>query len=308
MDEGMARTAAALGLACDGECFYGIFQGYHISGKYTRSFASVGVSVSLTAEQRESVRVLAMGIAMRYPGTHRISASRRGVSATFPVAWDTPSKMISFISEVISSVSTFTNGEACPFCGGALEEGTCLVEAENRRFTAHEKCFDEYADGALRVQAENQPTGSDTVRGVTGALTGAVLGGLAWIVLSLFGLFSLAAAFFIPFLSAKFWDIFVGKGHIGKIVTMWILTAIVLAGAIVGAYCFAVALSLSVSGISGNAFAFFLFAMRTDASFNLNVWLNIGLSYAVLFASDLFMTFRIIGKYNMQKNNLRKFK
>ena len=115
MDEGMAKTAAELGLTCDGDIFYGVYNGYHISGKYTRSFASVGVSVSLTAEQRESVRVLAMGIAMRYPGTHRISASRRGVSATFPVGWDAPYKMISYISEVIAAISTFTNGEACPF-------------------------------------------------------------------------------------------------------------------------------------------------------------------------------------------------
>ncbi len=308
MNEEMARVAEGQGFKCDGDCFYGTLNGYQVSGKYAKTSASVGVSVALTPEQTESVRRLAMGIAMRYPGSHRVSTSSRGVSATFPVGNGTPLRMIVFITEVIASFSTFTNGAACPICGGAMEDDTCLVEAEGRRFIAHETCFDKYADGVLRVQADNEPTGSDTIRGVAGALTGAVLGGLAWILLSLIGLFSLAAAFFIPVFSAFFWDKFGGKGHIGKIVTMWIAAAAVLAVSIIGAYCFAVYLALSNAGISGNVFNFFIYMMRSDAEFNLNVWLNIALSYLILIAAGLFMTFRIIRKKKMQENNLKKFK
>lgn len=136
-----------------------------------------------------------------------------------------------FITNKLSELGF--DGSKCPKCGKELvnkKELNYLNPLINTNFSMHvcEDCYNHILEEENKKEEEYKKSPNNYLKGTLGAFIGALLGGMAWIIVGLFGYVATIIAFLISFLGSYGYDLMKGKKNKIKLLIVSIVSIFVI--------------------------------------------------------------------------------
>ena len=140
-------------------------------------------------------------------------------------------KSLDFITNKLSELGF--DGSKCPKCGKELvnkKELNYLNPLINTNFSMHvcEDCYNHILEEENKKEEEYKKSPNNYLKGTLGAFIGALLGGMAWIIVGLFGYVATIIAFLISFLGSYGYDLMKGKKNKIKLLIVSIVSVFVI--------------------------------------------------------------------------------
>lgn len=140
-------------------------------------------------------------------------------------------KSLDFITNKLSELGF--DGSKCPKCGKELvnkKELNYLNPLINTNFSMHvcEDCYNHILEEENKKEEEYKKSPNNYLKGTLGAFIGALLGGMAWIIVGLFGYVATIIAFLISFLGSYGYDLMKGKKNKIKLLIVSIVSIFVI--------------------------------------------------------------------------------
>lgn len=125
------------------------------------------------------------------------------------------------------------DGSKCPKCGKELvntKELCYLNPLINTNFSMHvcEDCYNHILDEENKKEEAYKKMPNNYLKGTLGAFVGALLGGMVWIIVGLFGYVASIISFLISFLGSYGYDLIKGKKNKIKLLIVSIVSIFVI--------------------------------------------------------------------------------
>lgn len=291
--------------------FSGLYRGLYISGNISVFSSSryVTGAVHLAQEAIVSLQTWLQNNARTY-GFQGIEVTSYGFYCSLS-AMATDQKIVAFLGAVVDFLNNCQGAtlNACPFCGESLEGemNVRLVGVNGCKFRAHEQCFDSYAAAVQKDEAAFRQEPTNAARGALGAVIGALVGCVLWWLLYQIGFIAVIAAIATAFAAAFLWDKFGGKNCKLKIVIIWLVTTLLLAGTMLLCYLLDVSSAMAEVGVTGSAFDMLIQLMRDDAELRAAVLSDTVVSLIFIVAGNVWMTVNVLRSQKKQSSGLVKY-
>ena len=140
-------------------------------------------------------------------------------------------KSLDFITDKLFELGF--DGSKCPKCGKELvnkKELCYLNPLINTNFSMHvcEDCYNHILDEENKKEEAYKKMPNNYLKGTLGAFVGALLGGMVWIIVGLFGYVASMVAFLISFLGSYGYDLMKGKKNKIKLLIVSIVSIFVI--------------------------------------------------------------------------------
>lgn len=280
----LEQFAAEHGLLRDKNDMYGSYNGYQVSvrwGNYiqTCNNSYIGFHVNLGNKSAEVLNWLTV-VQKKQLRIAQVTVDSSGFYCVFMNM--TLGGSLKKTHEILFTVTEYMKalgipGDVCPYCGMPMEEKK-LVEDNFCLFYAHEGCFNDKLSQIQNAEATEASMPNNYLRGLGGALIGALFGALIFWGLFQIGFLasisSLLGAVAGGFLYSKFG----GKNNKMKIAMVAVSVFVFTAAAFFLCYLQVVRSAMVESGIYGSAIEMLSYLLETSSEVRVEFWGNFALS------------------------------
>lgn len=295
MNKKFAELFTGYGMVINGNCAYGMIQGYetNVVVRMLDNVAPVTIHFSChtTSPQKGAIEHAFRVAAIKF---FRYSFTEYGISLGLNDI--TAARLIKRMPELLNqfigilSENGALDSRYCPVCGNELvPETSKKVLVEGFSISLDEECV---ANLNKAISAENrdfEEAPNNYLGGFVGALLGGLIGAGIAVVLYLVGFVSSISAFISVILGVFFYKQFHGKPDVTMIVMVAITTLACMAGAVLGIYIYVAGNAAVEAGVPLSTMEAFQLCMQ-DSEFSRYFYADLGLS---MFFSILGIGFQI---------------
>lgn len=225
MNEKLRAFAQKHALTVDKKGCYGELFGYQ-AGVYVNRFANPNYVLCISAHTADISQELISFLKKKKDDLKLTSFDVLGVGVIlFPALYFSVYEQI---EKIFKTVADFLKSkkapgvEYCPYCGKKMEEKV-LVSDGGHRFYVHEACFNANYQLVKESEREERSAPDRYGMGLLGALSGALIGCLAFIGLFIWGYLEVLAPVIGVVAAHYLYGVFGGKPSVKKIITVGVV-------------------------------------------------------------------------------------